>query len=188
MSDVKADEASASEPPTGRTSPFDSSFIILLVIATGAGVGVALTEGPGRVAEIAASYLGFLALLSPKILCGFFVAASVPILVPRETLTRWIGAGSGTRGLLIACAAGALVPGGPSMIFPLAAGFRAAGASLAVLITFVTAWSLYGINRTVIWEMSFLHIDFVLFRVLICLPLPLLAGWFVAQVTGRVTR
>ncbi|MEL7300828.1 MAG: hypothetical protein AAFM92_10625 [Pseudomonadota bacterium] len=188
MSDVKADETSSSEPPTGRTSPFDSSFIILLVVATGASAGVAFTEGPGRVAEIAASYLGFLALLSPKILCGFFIAASVSILVPREMLTRWIGAGSGARGLLIACLAGALVPGGPSMIFPLAAGFRAAGASLAVLITFVTAWSLYGINRTVIWEMSFLHIDFVLLRVLICLPLPLLAGWFVAQVMRQVTR
>ncbi|MEL6913046.1 MAG: hypothetical protein AAFP13_00965 [Pseudomonadota bacterium] len=174
---------SRAEEPAGRTSPFDGSFFILGCIATGAALGVACAEGPVRVLEIALSYLGFLALLSPKVLCGFFIAASVPILIPREALTRWVGGESGARGLVVACLAGALVPGGPSMIFPLAAGFRAAGASLAVLITFVTAWSLYGINRTVIWEMSFLYIDFVLLRVLICLPLPLLAGWFVARVT-----
>lgn len=133
-----------------------------------------------RVLEIAATYLGFLAILSPKVLCGFFVAASLPILVPPETLTRWVGQGSGLRGLVVASAAGALVPGGPMMIFPLAAGFRVAGATTATIISFITAWSLYGVNRTVIWEMSFLHADFVLMRVAICLPLPVLVG-LVAQ-------
>ncbi len=88
----------------------------------------------------------------------------------------------GTRGLLVATAKGALVPGGPMMIFPLAAGFRAAGATTATIVTFVTAWSLLGINRTVIWEMSFLHVDFVALRVLICLPLPLLAGLIARRV------
>lgn len=51
-----------------------------------------------------------------------------------------------------------------------------------MLIAFVTAWSLLGINRTVIWEMSFLHIGFVLPRVLITLPFPFLAGWVGARV------
>ena len=169
-------------PPLGRLKVFDNSFLILAGLAFGAAVAVAWMKGPMRVVEIAAEYLGFLALLSPKILCGFFIAASVPILVPREVLTRWIGQESGYRGLAVASIAGGLVPGGPMMIFPLAAGFRAAGATIPTLITFVTAWSLYGINRTVIWEMSFLHIDFVLTRVLICLPIPFVLGWFASKV------
>ncbi|MEO0544200.1 MAG: hypothetical protein AAFY99_10325 [Pseudomonadota bacterium] len=166
----------------GRQSAFDASFLILFSIAVVAAFLVAWFKGPWRVVEIAASYLGFLAILSPKILCGFFIAAAVPILVPREVFTRWLGQESGLRGLGVASLAGAFVPGGPMMIFPLAVGFRAAGASTATLITFVTAWSLYGINRTVIWEMSFLHIDFVLLRVLICLPLPFLVGWIASRV------
>ncbi len=173
---------SEEKPALGRQSAFDASFWILTGIALAAAGAVAYLKGPGRVIEITASYLGFLAVLSPKVLCGFFIAASVPILIPRETLSAWVGRDSGTRGLLIACLAGGLVPGGPSMIFPLAAGFRVAGASTGVLISFVSAWSLYGINRTVIWEMSFLHIDFVLLRVLICLPLPFLAGWIATNV------
>ncbi|MEM9474953.1 MAG: hypothetical protein AAGA71_06650 [Pseudomonadota bacterium] len=171
------------EPPVlGRTRAFDTSFLILAVIACAAAIAVAWLKGPMRVVEIAASYLGFLAVLSPKILCGFFVAAAVPILIPPERLTRWIGRESGMRGLAVGCLAGALVPGGPMMIFPLAASFLVAGASTATIVSFVTAWSLYGLNRTIIWEMSFLHIDFVLLRVAICLPLPFLAGLLASRV------
>lgn len=172
----------ADPPELGRQGVFDTSFAILLTICLAAAVVVAWLKGPMRVVEIAMSYLGFLAILSPKILCGFFIAASVPVLVPREVLTRWLGSESGWRGLGVASLAGALVPGGPMMIFPLAAGFRSAGATVPTLITFVTAWSLYGINRTVIWEMSFLHIDFVLMRVLICLPIPMVLGWVASKV------
>ncbi|MBO9465138.1 hypothetical protein J7443_07860 [Tropicibacter sp. R15_0] len=180
---VQSEQTTTKEaPPLGRQRAFDTSFVILLVIAIAAATGVAWLHGPGRVVEIMARYLGFLLVLSPKILCGFFVAAAVPILIPREVITRWVGQGSGTRGLAMASLAGALVPGGPMMIFPLAAGFRAAGASTAVLISFVTAWSLYGLNRTVIWEMSFLPIDFVLARVAICLPVPFLLGWLAQKV------
>lgn len=172
----------ADAPQLGRARAFDTSFLILLGIACTAAVAVAWSKGPSRVLEIALGYLGFLAVLSPKILCGFFVAAAVPILVPRAVLTRWIGQESGARGLVVACLAGALVPGGPMMIFPLAASFVVAGASTATVVSFITAWSLYGLNRTIIWEMSFLQIDFVLLRVLICLPLPFLAGWLAAKV------
>ena len=169
-------------PEFGRQKAFDTSFVVLLVIALSAAVAVAYLKGPGRVVEIALSYLGFLVVLTPKILCGFFVAAALPILVPTAQLLRWVGEESGMRGLVIAALAGAVVPGGPMMIFPIAASLLAAGAKLAVVVTFVTAWSLYGLNRTLIWEMSFLHIDFVLLRVAICLPLPILAGWLTARV------
>ena len=171
-----------SAPVFGRQKAFDTSFLVLLVIALGAALGVAYLRGPARVLEIAASYLGFLAVLSPKILCGFFVAAALPILVPREQLLRWVGQESGVRGLAIAALAGALVPGGPMMSFPVAASLLAAGARLGVVVSFVTAWSLYGLNRTLIWEMSFLHIDFVLLRVALCLPFPILAGWLASKV------
>ncbi|MEM8630397.1 MAG: hypothetical protein AAGF74_04110 [Pseudomonadota bacterium] len=134
-------------PPLGRTKLIDPSFLILVAITTIAALAVAWTKGPVRVLEIALDYTVFLIVLTPKILFGFFIAASVPILIPREVFTRWLGRESGMRGLLVASAAGGLVPGGPMMIFPLAVGFRAAGASTATLITFVTAWGLYGINR-----------------------------------------
>jgi uncharacterized membrane protein YraQ (UPF0718 family) len=172
----------AAPPPLGRTRVVDGSLVFQTCLAVAAAVAIAWLKGPMRVGEIVLDYLGFLAVLGPKILCGFFIAAAVPLLISRETLRRWLGQGSGLKGLMVASVAGALVPGGPMMIFPLAAGFRVAGASLPILITFVTAWSLYGINRTLIWEMSFLHADFVALRVAICLPLPLVVGWTAQRV------
>ncbi|MEL6683817.1 MAG: hypothetical protein AAFQ00_00910 [Pseudomonadota bacterium] len=165
-----------SERAKSQTSRLNTSLIILTVLAVCAAIAVAITKGPTRVIEIAATYLGLLLVLSPKILCGFFIAASIPLLIPREVFVRWLGEHSGHRGLLMACLLGALVPGGPMMIFPLAISFRAAGASTATLITFVTAWSLLSVNRTVIWEMSFLPWDYVALRVLVCLPFPFLVG------------
>lgn len=177
-----SDRADRVAPAPGRRKAVDPSFLILATLAVLAALAVAWQSGPVRVLEIAATYLGFLFVLSPKVLCGFFVAAAVPILVPREVLARWIGRDSGLRGLGVASLAGALVPGGPMMIFPLAASFRLAGAGTPTIIAFVTAWSLYGLNRTVIWEMSFLNIDFVLLRVAICLPFPILLGWLASKV------
>ena len=69
------------------------------------------------------------------------------------------------------------------MPFPLAAGMLAAGADLAAALNCVTAWSLYGLNRTLIWELSFLHADLVALRVAICLPLPVLLGLAVRRLT-----
>jgi uncharacterized membrane protein YraQ (UPF0718 family) len=169
-------------PPLGRTRIFDTSFVIMLGLTGVASVGVAWSEGPMRVVEITLNYLGFLVVLTPKILCGFFIVAAVPLLMPRETLAKWIGQDSGARGLLVASVAGALVPGGPMMIFPLAVSFRAAGATSATIIAFITAWSLYGINRTVVWEMSFMPVDLVVLRVAICLPLPILVGLMAQRV------
>ncbi|MEM6322449.1 MAG: hypothetical protein AAF748_02130 [Pseudomonadota bacterium] len=168
--------------PLGRARAFDTSFFVLAAICAGAALAVAWLQGPGRVVEIAVRYLGFLALLMPKILCGFFVAAAVPLLIPRETLSHWVGRESGLRGLVVSSLAGGLIPGGPMMVFPLALGFRASGASTAVIIAFVSAWCLYSLNRTLIWEMSFLSVDVVLLRILICLPFPILAGFLASKV------
>jgi len=139
-------------------------------------LAVALRDGLGAVWQIALSNLGFLALLSPKILCGLFVASALPLLIPREHVISLMGRDSGLRGLGLGTLAGMLVPGGPVMTFALAASFLTAGASRGVLIAFITAWSLLGLNRTIIWEMSFLSTEFVALRYLLCLPLPILAG------------
>jgi uncharacterized membrane protein YraQ (UPF0718 family) len=52
----------------------------------------------------------------------------------------------------------------------------ASGADRGAAIAFISAWLLVGINRAIIWEMPFFGPDFVLFRFLISLPLPVLLG------------
>ena len=83
---------------------------------------------------------------------------------------------SGFTGLLIASSIGVILPGGPFTIYPIAGAFLAIGADAGAAIAFVTSWTLLGVNRAVIWELPFFGLDFVTWRVLIAIPLPMLAG------------
>jgi hypothetical protein len=80
------------------------------------------------------------------------------------------------RGLVVAAACGAALPGGPMMTFPVAAGLAVAGADIGAVIAFISGWSLLGLNRTLIWEFSFLPAELVWTRYLLCLPIPVLLG------------
>ena len=172
-------------PEIKRRSLFDASFVSISVLTVVAAIAVGIRDGGWAVLDIAGRNLGFLAALMPKIIAGVFSAAALPILVPREVVIRTIGEGSGMRGLLLASLAGLCIPGGPVMTFALAGGFLAAGAHLSTIIAFVTSWSLLGLNRTIIWEISFLKYEFVAYRYLICLPMPVLFGLIAARVLRR---
>ena len=50
------------------------------------------------------------------------------------------------------------------------------------MITYLTAWSVLGLHRLVIWELPLLGTDFVITRFLASLPLPLVAGLFARAV------
>ena len=51
-----------------------------------------------------------------------------------------------------------------------------AGADAGAAIAFVTSWTLLGYNRALVWEMPFFGYEFVLWRALMALPFPVLAG------------
>lgn len=154
----------------------DSGFLFLIAATLAAAVAVTLKSGLFHTIEITLGALGFLSLLLPKIAAGMFIAAAIPILIPRDRISGWIGRDSGVAGLVFATVAGALLPGGPAMIFPLTGAILVSGADLAASFAFVTGWSLFNLNRTLIWELSFLPSDFVGLRVLLCFPLPILLG------------
>ncbi|EPX85267.1 hypothetical protein [Salipiger mucosus] len=172
---MKNTEAEA--PPARRPRKIlDGGFLVLLGFTLAGGIAVFLTRGGGRVADIAAETLGFVAVLSPKIAAGIFIAATLPMCLPREKVGRLVGRESGWRGLAVATACGAALPGGPMMTFPLAAGLGTAGADMGAVVAFISGWSLLGLNRTLIWEFSFLPADLVWTRYLLSLPAPLLLG------------
>jgi len=79
--------------------------------------------------------------------------------------------------------ASAVIPGGPSATIPLVAGLMAAGAGVALF----SAWVLYELNRTLIWELSFLPAHLVGLRVLVCLPVPVLVGQAAGSLGLRLT-
>ncbi len=175
MLSLKNTEADA-PPLRNPRKVMDGSFLVLSAFTIIAGILVFLSSGADRAREIVMETFVFLFVLSPKISAGIFIAATLPLMLPREQVGRMIGRESGLRGLVIAVFCGAALPGGPMMTFPIAAGLGAAGADLGAMVAFISGWSLLGLNRTLIWEFSFLPADLVWTRYLLSLPIPILLG------------
>ena len=112
----------------------------------------------------------------PKVLAGCLIGAFVTLLLPREMVARWVGHESGFTGLLIAAFFGFLLPGGPITIYPVAGAFLLIGADAGAVVTFIVSWTLIGYTRALVWELPFFGPDFVIWRIIAALPLPIIAG------------
>lgn len=109
------------------------------------------------------------------LLAAFLVAGLTQVLVPRQAIENWLGIGSGWRGILLACLAGALIPGGPYVYYPIAGGLLQSGASLGVLVAFVSAKNLWSVSRLP-YEFALLGSDLTVLRYGLTFLLPPLIG------------
>lgn len=161
--------------------------VTLFFAALAAVTGAALwqRDGVGAVLAALGEGAGLLAAVLPLVAMAVLMAGYVQLLLPQRVVQRWLGQESGLRGLLLATAAGAVTPGGPFTAFPLVVGLRGVGASVPVCITYLTSWSVLGIQRVLVWELTFFGTEFVLLRLLVSLPLPLLAGLASLALTRR---
>lgn len=148
----------------------DSGLIFVTVLLCLSGAGVWITRGPDRFLNLLWFDLGFAVTLLPKILGGIVLATALGLSLPRERVVTLIGPDSGWRGLTIAAAAGAVMPGGPLVIYPLTLALIASGADIAAGVTIVLAWILLSLNRTLVWELSFIPADVVALRFFMTLP------------------
>ena len=159
-----------------RRTSFDWSTAFIAVAVVISAVVVYRRDGQGRFFEILFSDIALFIDILPKVLAACLIAAFVAVLMPREVVLRWVGAESGLMGILIATLAGTICPGGPITIFPIAAAFVAIGADTGAAIAFITSWTLLGYARILVWELPFFGGEFVIWRAIIALPLPIVAG------------
>ena len=89
------------------------------------------------------------------------------------------------RALRIATLAGAVTPGGPFVAFPLVASLWKAGTGVGPLIAYLSAWSLLGLHRILIYELPILGPRFVLVRVITIGLVPILAGFIAGWLYKR---
>jgi uncharacterized membrane protein YraQ (UPF0718 family) len=171
--------------PRRRRRAFDWSTATIAVLALGAAALVYVRDGEAHFLAILGSDLWLLGDMLPKVLAGCLIAVFITLLLPREIVARWVGEESGFPGLIIASVVGFILPGGPITIYPVAGAFIAMGADGGAIVAFLTSWTLVGYTRALVWEMPFFGTHFVLWRVLIATPLPLLVG-IVARVAVRM--
>ena len=115
--------------------------------------------------------------IAPSLLAGMLLAAALRQLMSPGALGRWMGAESGWFGLAVATVAGMFTPGGPMAAFPLVLVLAGAGADRGALVAYIMSWTLNGFQRVLVYEAPLLGPSFAIMRVLITLPMPLLAGW-----------
>lgn len=154
----------------------DWGLAVVAFLSFGSAIFVFLRDGAAVWWHILLEDAWLFATILPKVALGCLIGAMVRLLIARETIERYIGRGSGVLGLAIAGLIGMLFPAGPFTIFPLAVVLLASGADRGAAIAFISAWLLVGINRAIIWEMPFFGTDFVLFRFLLSMPMPVLLG------------
>jgi uncharacterized membrane protein YraQ (UPF0718 family) len=120
----------------------------------------------------------------PLLLAAFLIAGLIRALVSRDMVERWLGSASGWRGIALGCLAGALIPGGPYVYYPIAAALLGTGASLGVLVAFVTAKNLWSVTRLPL-EFGLLGPHLTLIRVAVTFVIPPLLGVVSEQLFGR---
>lgn len=177
----------STEAPIKRRprSTFDWSTAFIAVAVVAAAVVVYVRDGEARFLEILISDFHLFVDILPKVLAACVIAALVAVLMPRETVLRWVGAESGMLGILIATLAGVICPGGPITIFPVAAAFIAIGADVGAAVAFITSWTLLGYARALVWELPFFGGDFLIWRGIVCIPLPIVAGLLARLIARR---
>jgi uncharacterized membrane protein YraQ (UPF0718 family) len=111
----------------------------------------------------------------PLLIFAFIIAGMVQHLVPTEMISKWIGAESGFRGILIGTVVGACMPGGPVTSLPIAAGLLRVGASTGTMVAFMTGWALWAFSRLPL-EIGILGWQFTLVRLACTFIFPPIAG------------
>lgn len=162
----------------------DRTTILLVGVSLGLA-GLAWWQG-GPALALAGLVQGGETLLSvtPLLLAAFAIAGLIQTLVTRGLVARWLGTGTGWRGIALACLAGALIPGGPYVYYPIAATLLQAGAGLGVLVAFVTAKNLWSISRLPL-EFALLGPRLTIIRFGATLLLPPLLGLLTELLYGR---
>jgi uncharacterized membrane protein YraQ (UPF0718 family) len=115
--------------------------------------------------------------ITPRMIAAFLLAGLFQAVVPQELIVRWMGHGAGFKGLLVGMTLGGITPGGPMTHFPVIASFYKMGVGVGPLVAYLTAWSLFGMQRIIMWEIPFLGPKVVAIRVAVSFLFPLVAGW-----------
>jgi len=157
---------------------FDLSTIILIVLAALFAV-VAYLKDPSLPWIGARNGVSLLWFILPRLVPALILAGMLQVVIPQETVARYFGQKSGMTAILMASVAGVITPGGPMVSVPLLVVLANSGMALGPLVAYMTAWSLFGIQRIIAWEVPLMGWRFVIARVVPSLAFPIIAGWLV---------
>ena len=99
----------------------------------------------------------------------FILLGLLDVWVPRETMVKYMGEGSGLKGVVLAVILGSAAAGPLYGAFPVAAVFMKKGVKFSNLMIFIGAWSTTKVPMF-LFEMAALGAKFAVTRLLIDIP------------------
>lgn len=146
-----------------------SGITILLAV-----VGV-IRQGPKIIIQALMAGGEMLIGVLPLLIAAFILAGMIQVVVSRETINKWLGKDSGIKGIMLGGIAGALIPGGPYIFYPIAASFLLSGAEIGTAVTFVVAKNLWSLSRLPM-EIALLGPKLTFVRFVVTLIFPIIVG------------
>ena len=154
----------------------DASLYILLGLVIAALVAAFVQDVHLPLRGIAASGR-LLRSVWIEIALGFLLAGLIEVLVPAQAMAQWLGRENLGRGILVGWAAGLILPGGPYMLFPIAANLIRIGAEPGPVIALLTAKTLVSPIRMFTYEAPLLGWPITLARFIPGVLLPPVLGY-----------
>jgi uncharacterized membrane protein YraQ (UPF0718 family) len=153
----------------------DMSLVILLALAILAGL---FAFAKDRSLPMEGLYAGgrLFGSVWVELLLGFIIAGLLEVLISPSEITAWLGSGSSMRGILVGWMAGLVIPGGPYLLFPIAANLWKTGAAPGTLIALITAKTLVSPVRMLTYEAPLLGWPLTIARCVPALFLPPIMG------------
>ena len=122
---------------------------------------------------------------APALALGFVLAGMLTVLFPPGVVGRWMGDEAGAKGLLIGASAGVLSPGGPYVMYPIAAALMSGGAGVASISAFAAARNIFTAHRFLVYELPFLGVPLALAKTLATVWL-IVAGTLLTPIVFRL--
>lgn len=114
----------------------------------------------------------------------FVLLGLLDVWVPRETMVKYMGEGSGLKGVVLSILLGSAAAGPLYGAFPVAAVFMKKGVKFSNILIFVGAWSTTKVPMF-LFEMTSLGTTFAVTRLLVDIPGIILIAWVLTKLMSK---
>jgi uncharacterized membrane protein YraQ (UPF0718 family) len=120
----------------------------------------------------------------PLLLLAFGIAGFLRVVIPHDLISGVLGPTSGIKGYLIGWGAGAVMPGAPYVMLPVAGSLLSSGASIGPVMTMILSAGIGVAITRIPYEIAFIGWRFMVLRLVVCALAPPICG-LLAQSIAR---
>ncbi len=125
-----------------------------------------------RSSQITLDYFNEMILIMPPV---FILMGLMEIWIPKDKIQKWLGSGSGLKGVALSVALGTLPTGPLYVAFPMTTSLLRKGASITNMVIFLGSWAALKIPQLMV-DIKFLGVSFTIMRFSLTLAALLLIG------------